>query len=95
MVEKLLYDTDDGSVEYLVTGGEPQRSILGPLLWNMMYKHLLRIKVPRHDTLIDCAVDIAIVILDKNLKDTVWACETVVTLIKEWLVSDRLNLAEH
>lgn len=36
---KLIYDTDEGPVENLVTNGMPQGSVL-LLLWNVMYEAL-------------------------------------------------------
>ncbi|XP_037906326.1 uncharacterized protein LOC119648629 [Hermetia illucens] len=60
-----------------------------------MYDHVLRIKLPRQATLIGYADDIAIVVADKHLEDVIWACEKSVRLIKDWLVSHRLDLAEH
>ena len=38
----LLYDTDDGTHSYKITGGVPHGSVLGSPIWNILYDGLLR-----------------------------------------------------
>lgn len=43
---QLMYNTEDGPQHYRITEGLPQDSVLGPLLWNIMYDALLKTSIP-------------------------------------------------
>ena len=58
----LIYDRDDGRKSYAVSAGVPQGSVLGPILWNIMYDGVLRIKLPKGTQIVGFADDIALVI---------------------------------
>ena len=63
------YDTEEGQKEYRITGVVPQGSVLGPLLWNIMYHELLQLKLPRAVTPVEFADDVTLVIVGKHLED--------------------------
>ncbi|CAB0039199.1 unnamed protein product, partial [Trichogramma brassicae] len=63
----LDYDTDDGPESYRVTAGVPQGSVLGPILWNVMYNAVLRLNFGGNVKIVGFADDIALVVVAKNL----------------------------
>ncbi|XP_070851501.1 uncharacterized protein [Drosophila suzukii] len=91
----LLYETDSGQSTHRVTGGVPQGSVLGPLLWNAMYDGILRITMPEGARLIGFADDVAIVVTAKKLPDAESICNEAGKRARAWLDSKGLALAAH
>ena len=91
----LKYDTEIGPKEYHVTGGVPQGSVLGPLLWNIMYDGLLKLAMPSEARLVAFADDVAVVIVAKHLVEINLIFDITFGRISRWMDTVGLKLAEH
>jgi len=91
----LLYDTSEGTKEYVVTGGVPQGSVLGPILWNIMYDRVLKLNLPDEAKIVGFADDIVITVTAKHLYEIKLIANESIAIVKKWIESVGLALAEH
>lgn len=91
----LLYESEEGKERISVTGGVPQGSVLGPLLWNVMYDHVFNIEFPSDTKIVGYADDVAIVVVAKHIDEAVEKAEIAAERIMSWLTSVGLSLAAH
>ncbi|XP_070132570.1 uncharacterized protein [Drosophila bipectinata] len=89
----LLYDTQDGLKERVVSAGVPQGSVLGPLLWNTMYDGVLRLPMEEGTTIVGFADDIAIVVVAKTVRGVETQTNSAVANVEAWLSRAGLQLA--
>ncbi|KAH8323775.1 hypothetical protein KR067_012650, partial [Drosophila pandora] len=91
----LLYETEEGTKRYEVTAGVPQGSVLGPLLWNIMYDEVLRIELPEGCKLIGFADDLALMVVAKETKEVESNANNAIKCISAWMADSGLDLAAH
>lgn len=89
----LLYETDEGPCELVITAGVPQGSMVGPLLWNGMYDGVLRLDLPGGTKIVGFADDIVLMVLgETQLQVEAYASESI-RAVEEWMGHHQLTLA--
>lgn len=89
----LLCHSSEGVQSYKVSGGVPQGSVLGPLLWNIMYNGILRLILPLGTRLVAFADDVALIVVGKYIDDISNMFEDAMDIIEEWMSRVGLTLA--
>ncbi|KAH0820966.1 hypothetical protein GEV33_001825 [Tenebrio molitor] len=91
LTERGLVVTNRERVE--VVCGVPQGSVLGPVLWNIMYDGVLRVEVPVGVRLVAFADDLAIVGTARTEESLVDCVDRALSMVAEWMKRTGLRLA--
>lgn len=91
----IVRSSDGSSVTRKVTGGVPQGSVLGPILWNLFYDSLLNMRVPEGVQLVGFADDLAVLAVARTTTGLERSINLTLAAINDWTEQHGLKLAHH
>lgn len=91
---EIFMENEEGRIRTAMQMGVPQGSMLGSLLWNIVYDGVLRNKLPPETKLIAFADDILITCKNKNIDALKANTEANIQVTNIWLEKTGLELAE-
>lgn len=91
----LIYDTEAGQERIQVSAGVPQGSILGAILWNIMYDAVLRLKLPEGVEIVGFADDIVLVVLGDSKEQVEIRSTRAIGTVVHWMTENKLKVAHN
>jgi hypothetical protein len=85
-------DKEGKTEQFPIVRGVPQGSILGPVLWNVFYDGVLRLRIPRVK-LIGYADDLALVVTGETCLEVEARANSAIQRICGWMEEHHLDLA--
>lgn len=90
----IVYEANGETKVFVMEKGVPQGSVLGPVLWNIMYNDLLKVTMPGDVRLIAYADDVAMLTTAEHGNFLPERLEPAFDRINEWMKKNSLTLAE-
>lgn len=75
-----------------LTGGVPQGSVLGPLLWNVLFDDVLRVRLPAGAQLAAYADDLVLIVAHRELEVVREQIEEATRAVNDWISAAGLVL---
>lgn len=89
----IILEAGDKRKTLEIQRGVPQGSILGPVLWNILYDDLFKIALPAGVTLIGFADDVAVTVVAKTEEALMGSANLAMREVAKWMQSRQLELA--
>ncbi len=91
----LIYDTEVGQERMKVSAGVPQGSVLGAILWNIMYDGVLRLKLPEGVEIVGFADDIVLLVTGDSKEQVEVRTTRAIGTVVKWLTDNQLEVAHN
>lgn len=91
----LMVNTTKGTLEYKLSAGVPQGSVVGPDLWNVDYDGPFRISMPEQVHLTGFADDISATVMANRVDEAYLLVQYTIEIVSTWLEKHQLCLAKH
>jgi hypothetical protein len=89
----LIYETEVGQERINVSAGVPQGSILGAVLWNIMYDGILRSKLPEGVEIVGFADDIVLTVMGDSVEQVEVRSTLAIGTVVDWMTENKLEVA--